>query len=365
MDEFDDEIQSYFDGSYICGCEAAYRVFGFNIHYMSLVVELLSFHLEGRKPCTFRANEPLPKVITREREKHNQLEAYSTLNATDKIHNILKSIGKSLEDYSQMPQPPHNYLDCGLNNLIVEETSHNIAEMDKEFLDLYSRCNDEQLEIYNAFMHSVENRERGGMLFIYGSGGCGKTFLWRKIISKLRSRCDTVLPVASSVIAATLMPGGRMTHSRFKIPIVLDEHSMCSISHTSDIVELIKQTKLIIWDKAPMQHRYYFECVDQSLRDIMKAVDPGCFHMPFGGDYSCPWYGGDFHHILPVITRASRGEIISLCITRSKLWKIAEVFKMRHNMRLSGGNSLGEVQDLRDFAEWVLDIGDGNIGTPN
>ncbi|XP_074346546.1 uncharacterized protein LOC141685336 [Apium graveolens] len=217
------------------------------------------------------------------------------LYALAEIHNIFKSIGKSFENYSQMPQPPH-----------IGVPQH---------------------------YHVVGGQEGGGMFFVYGSGGCGITFPWRTIIAKLRSRCDIVLSVASSGIAKTLMFGGRTTHSRFKIPIVLNVHFMCSISHMSDIAELVKQTKIIIWDEAPMQHRYSFECVDRSLRDIMKVVDLGRFHMPFWG-------------IIVVLG-------------------IARVFKLRHNMRLSTGNSLGEVQDLRDFTAWVLDIGDGNIGPSN
>lgn len=83
LDEREDEIQSYFDGRYICGCEAAYRIFGYNIHYRSLAVERLSFHLDGKKQCTFRSNEPLPKVAAREKEKYTQLEAYFILNGID------------------------------------------------------------------------------------------------------------------------------------------------------------------------------------------------------------------------------------------------------------------------------------------
>ncbi|XP_074352539.1 uncharacterized protein LOC141691671 [Apium graveolens] len=192
--------------------------------------------------------------------------------ALAEIHNILKTIGKFLEDYSQMPQPPHSYFDCGLNNLIVEKTSYNISEMEKKILDLYSSCNAEQLEVYNAVMQS-----------------------------------------ASSGIAATLMPRGQTAHSRFKILIVLDEHSMCSISHTSNIAELIKQKKLIIWNEAPIQHNYSFECVDRSLRDIMKAVDPERFHIPFRGFIVV--LDSNFRQIFPVITRASCGEIVSSCIT--------------------------------------------------
>ena len=94
--------------------------------------------------------------------------------------------------------------------------------------------------------------------------------MWKTLIYKLRSLGKIVLPVASSGIAATLMSGGRTAHSRFKIPIVLDEDSTCSITHDSDITNLIKCTSWIIWDEVPMQHRYAFECLDRTLRDIMK-----------------------------------------------------------------------------------------------
>lgn len=83
VDECEDEIQSFFDGRYICAAEAAYRIFGFIIHYRSLSVLRLSFHLPGKKNCTFRSNEPLQKVAAREKEKMTQLEAFFFLNAND------------------------------------------------------------------------------------------------------------------------------------------------------------------------------------------------------------------------------------------------------------------------------------------
>ena len=187
------------------------------------------------------------------------------------IDDLLRSIGKSLKNFPQLPQPPENYLNHGTNNLILEETNYNITEMERENQKLLSTMNEEQLNVYNAILDSVGKNE-GGLYFVHGSGGCGKTFLWRTLISKLRSQGDIVLPVASSGIAATLMPGGRTAHSRFKIPIVLDELSVCAIGNKSDIAELIRHTKLIIWDEAPMQHRFAFECLDRSLRDIMNLT---------------------------------------------------------------------------------------------
>lgn len=78
-----DEINQYFDGRYICGAEAAYRIFGFNIHYRTTSVQRLSFHLPNQKNCTFRAEEPLAKVVAREKFKSSQLEAFFALNAID------------------------------------------------------------------------------------------------------------------------------------------------------------------------------------------------------------------------------------------------------------------------------------------
>ncbi|XP_017239732.1 uncharacterized protein LOC108212518 [Daucus carota subsp. sativus] len=233
--------------------------------------------------------------------------------------------------------------------------------MKAENAKLVETMNEEQSHVYNAILQSIHNKE-GGLYFVYGSGGCGKTFLWRSLISKLRSEGEIVLPVASSGIAATLLPGGRTAHSRFKIPIVLDEFSLCGIGSNSDIAQLIRQTKLIIWDEAPMQHRFAFECLDRSLRDIMKAVDPLNATKPFGGITVV--LGGDFRQILPVIPQGDRSQILSACITRSRLWNICTIFLLKRNMRLDKGNSQQETDDINAFAQWVLDMGNGIQCTP-
>ena len=78
-----DEIQAYFDGRYVCGAEAAYRIFGFPIHHRTLSVERLPFHLPGQKNCTFHAGESLERVVEREKERPSKLEAFFFLNRVD------------------------------------------------------------------------------------------------------------------------------------------------------------------------------------------------------------------------------------------------------------------------------------------
>lgn len=60
-------------------------------------------------------------------------------------------------------------------------------------------------------------------------------------------------------ILSLLLPGGRKTHSRFGIPLVPTEFSSCSIKGDFDLPELIRLSKLIIWDEGPMMSKHFFE----------------------------------------------------------------------------------------------------------
>ncbi|GKA35144.1 ATP-dependent DNA helicase PIF1-like protein, partial [Tanacetum coccineum] len=62
--------------------------------------------------------------------------------------------------------------------------------------------------------------------------------------------------------------GGRTAHSRFTIRINVVEDSMCHIGADSDLADLIRKAKLIIWDEAPMVNRHCYEAFDRTLRDI-------------------------------------------------------------------------------------------------
>ncbi|CAN1783366.1 ATP-dependent DNA helicase PIF1 [Linum perenne] len=91
----------------------------------------------------------------------------------------------------------------------------------------------------------------------------------RSIISKVRSTGGISLVVASSGIAATLLPDGVTTHSRFKIPLEIDNLSTCTVKKGLDVAELLKSATLIVWDEAPMIHKLSFEAVDRTMCDIM------------------------------------------------------------------------------------------------
>ncbi|XP_073154173.1 uncharacterized protein [Henckelia pumila] len=143
---------------------------------------------------------------------------------------------------------------------------------------------------------------------------------------------EIVLNVASSGIVSLLLPGGRTTHSRFAILFNPNEESTCNIKQGSLLVELIEKSKLIIWDEASMMHKFCFEALGKSMKDIMRFVNLSSLQLPFGGKTVV--LGGDFRQILPVIPRCSRQDIVLATINSSYIWRHCTVLRLTKNMRL-------------------------------
>ncbi|KAF7835338.1 ATP-dependent DNA helicase PIF1-like [Senna tora] len=217
----------------------------------------------------------------------------------------------------------------------------------------------EQASIYKVIVAAVE-QEHGGVFFVNGFGGSGKTFIWNTLTCTLRSRGDVVLAVASSGIASQLIPGGRTAHSRFVIPLDCNETSTCNIIQgSSNLANLLLHTKLIIWDEAPMAHRYCFEALDKTLRDICGKDNIDRQNKHFGGKVIV--FGGDFRQTLPVIPRGSRQDIVHSSLNSSYIWDSCNVLTLTKNMRLGTGRNEAENLDIAEFAEWILKIGNGEI----
>ena len=186
------------------------------------------------------------------------------------------------------------------NRLIQEEMLYDVPSLKREHEILISSLNNEQRIIYNSIMDAVAI-ERGGMFFVYGHDGTGKMYLYRTILSGIRSKGKIALAVASSRITALLLPGGRTTYSRFHIPINVNDDSTCDIKQRTQAAELLSKTSIILWDEALMAHKNCFEVVDHTLRDILQIKDPQNAEKPFGGKVVV--LGGDFRQILPVVRK--------------------------------------------------------------
>ncbi|KAG5630680.1 hypothetical protein H5410_002397 [Solanum commersonii] len=147
------------------------------------------------------------------------------------------------------------------------------------------------------------------------------------------------LAYATNGVAATILPGGRTTHSRFGIPLQADEIAMTNMSKQGGRAKLIRQEKLIIWDEAPMAKRHIIETVDRSFRDIMDS------DIPFGGKVMV--FGGDFHQVLPVVPKSTCAEMVNTSLVRSYLWPLMEKIQLSTNMRARADTKQMTVQQTQ------------------
>ncbi|XP_021987042.1 uncharacterized protein LOC110883631 [Helianthus annuus] len=172
-----------------------------------------------------------------------------------------------------------------------------------------------------------------------------------------------VLNVASSGIASLLMSRGRTAHSRFHIPINLDESSMCHIRADGDVAYLLKHTRLIIWDEALMVHRHAFEALDRTFKDVLVEKSNSHSDVLFGGKVIL--FGGDFRKILPVIPNGSMQEIVNASLSSSYIWSHCKLLTLTKNTRLTIGALQSRMEETEKFAKWLLDIGEDKVGGDN
>ena len=225
---------------------------------------------------------------------------------------------------------------------IIEELN---VPVDQDHLDIYTSLNDEQRAGFDEIIDHVTNK-KSQVFFIDGPGGTGKTFMYKALLARVRSEGLIAIATVTSGIAASILPGGRTAHSRFKIPIKIAHNSMCNFTKQSGTAELLRMASLIIWDEAAMTKRQAVETLDRSLQDIM-----GC-SLPFGGKVIV--FGGDFRQVLPVVTRGTRAQITDATLQRSYLWENIRKIRLSRNMR---------AQSDPWFSEYLLRIGNGTENT--
>ena len=275
------------------------------------------------------------------------------------IDKLLRFNGKTLDDFESMPKLSSVVVEVFDNVLLANELGYDQDEMLTKHGLYFSNLNEGQLSAYSQIVHSVESNS-GGMFFVYGYGGTGKTYLWNPLSFRFRSEGKIVINVASSGIASLLLPSGKTAHSMFAILLVLVEDFCCLIEKDSKKAQLLTMASLIIWGKAPMINRLAFEAFDRTMRDVMNNIINGALDLPFGGNTIV--FGGDFRQILLVVPKGSRADVVHSTINSSPLWSCCKVLRLTQNMRLQGLGDAHETQMLREFAAWILNIGDGKAG---
>ncbi|CAN0904885.1 ATP-dependent DNA helicase PIF1 [Linum grandiflorum] len=251
----------------------------------------------------------------------------------ESLQNLLHNYSSSLQ-HVHLPHPAVSPSAASTNDLIAQQLDYDTTHENNNYVSSYRSLNHHQKLAHDAILSSIQE-DKGKLFFLYGHGGTGKTFLYNCIIAKVRSLGKIALVVASSGIAATLLPGGVTAHSRFKIPIDVDHASTCSIKKGTSLARLMEQATLIV-----------------TLCDIMNVPSSGPNYKPFGG--KTVLLGGDFRQTLPVITNGCRGDNISASLTRSYLWNYCTLLELQANMRITAPNTSMPLDfQGMTFSEWL------------
>ncbi|KAF5447321.1 hypothetical protein F2P56_032880 [Juglans regia] len=235
-------------------------------------------------------NPANPRELWERFEQEMSVDFKSTKDSMFNVRmQVLRSISFTLESMGKGINSFH-LLD---DNICFDEDQFESREIDDELsveipeedIVASKALNSEQRHVYNSVLGNVFSN-RATTFVVDGPGGTGKTFLYKALLAAVRSRKLVALATASSGVAASILPGGRTAHSRFKIPLDTDEHSICCVSKQSVLAKLLRVAKLIIWDEAPMSRKQHIEVLDKMLRYINDS------ELTFGGKVIV--FGGDF-----------------------------------------------------------------------
>ena len=266
------------------------------------------------------------------------------------IQKLLHSMGSSLSNFG-IPDPlpirnVHHLNWVNRNIDHIDFTSPESEILQREMCeDMRANLNLEQTEIFNLVEQSLDS---GAPLCLYipGSGGTGKTFLYRAICYLVRGRGMTIFATAWTGNAAALLEGGQTCHSRFGLPVPFNSEKTSRFAPTSPQGIELGGARVILGDEASIMPGCFLVELDRLLRDCTRS------RVSFGGKIVL--LSGDFRQTLPVCKRASRTEIVQQCLNQQDLFRqeFTEI-GLTQNMRLEPGQE--------DYLDWLNDLGNGQL----
>ncbi|KAG7945229.1 hypothetical protein I3843_15G142000 [Carya illinoinensis] len=230
-------------------------------------------------------NPTNPRELWERFEQDMSVDFRSTENSMSDVRmQVLRSISFTLESMGKDINSFHLLDDniCfGEDQLESREIDDELAvEIPEEDIVASEALNSKQRHVYNSVLEKVFSNE-AATFFVDGPAGTGKTFLYKALLAAVRSKKLVALATASSGVAASILPGGRTAHSRFKIPLDTDEHSICCVSKQSALAKLLRVAR-----------KQHIQALDKMLRDINDS------ELTFGGKVVV--FCGDFRQVLPV-----------------------------------------------------------------
>jgi hypothetical protein len=215
------------------------------------------------------------------------------------IRRIVAEHRKTLDEVGLGSIRAANRLWDFFNTHSAAEETMRISDHTNRFLEMSTTLNTRQLAIADCVIN-LESSGNTALIYVDGPGGCGKTFLLNTLIHYFNASEIPVITVASSGVASLMLINGMTTHSRFKIPLNIDENSECTWKASSPSTQVLRDARVVIWDKISMQIK---ECrpvpgTRQALPDAVPGAHfleksgavPG-YRLPPGGEQVSPALG--------------------------------------------------------------------------
>ena len=213
------------------------------------------------------------------------------------IQSLCRERGLAFENYS-LPNPPATTSADWFNDAIQRERTYDTEDQRRISDELLSKIHDNasQNDLFESVQAALQ-KEAPNVVYADDAAGTGKTTVYCAILADLRAQGKLALSHAFFGIAAQLLPGGRTTHSRFRLPVPLPlRDATCNVGTTSVEAKVLREAELLIFDEAPNMPLAAAEAIDQLMRELI-----GEWGKPFGGKVVV--LGGDFRQIPPVILR--------------------------------------------------------------
>nr|GEX00948.1 DNA helicase [Tanacetum cinerariifolium] len=199
----------------------------------------------------------------------------------------LNHCSRLLADFG-IPMPPEDLMLFLTNRLLMEEKSYNRDLMAIKRDKLIDKLNDCQRNIFNLIIHVVAPRTQE-LIFVYGHGGTGNTFLWKTIIYTLLGVPDVSDPENTSWLEIP---------TKFQIPN--DENSL------TKLIEFIYDKDTLLHPNAKYLQDKAIVCLKNDTTDVINAkimdMLPGCATTYISNDEAIPHghNGGGVELLYPI-----------------------------------------------------------------
>lgn len=264
---------------------------------------------------------------------------------------------KSLDTYG-LPSPEN------MDTELQREKMKYCKEKEKKLFEELNKNTPNNSDQENALnvVYNLLNKNKGGLIFLQGPAGSGKSTCAKKAISYCRSLGKIALGCASTALAAKVYDDFDTTHSLFKYPVI---ENMEDIEDINDIQltmdeyperkELIENASLVVWDEAPSNEVNIFRTVYIHFNSFPTTV---------------LFLIGDWRQCPPVVQNGSMLDICKVSLLNSNVWHMFEIYKLSQNMRVSSMNTnnincehceshCNCEYNQTEYAKMILSIGNG------